>query len=251
MSRRRKHRLKLRSLYVWHRYIGLAAALFVLVLSVTGILLNHTERLGFDQQHVQTDLVLDWYGIHAPQTMTSFEVGTRRITLFGRHLYLDTLELPGEHQQLIGATKFTDYIVIAVDHNILLFSPQGELVERLGGVDGVPSGMRSLGIDGLGSLVVNGAHAIYRPNIDFLNWAHWEGDAKTIEWKQSTPLPGPLYRKLVGHYRGEVLPVERVLLDLHSGRIFGRYGVWAMDAAAVLLILLTVTGTWMWLRRRR
>ena len=141
--------------------------------------------------------------------------------------------------------------MVAVDHSVFLFTPQGELVERLGGVDGVPSGMRSLGIDGFGSLVVDGAHAMYQPGTDFLEWTHWEGDAKTIEWKQPAPLPDPLYRALVEHYRGEVLPVERVLLDLHSGRIFGRYGVWVMDAAAVLLILLPVTGIWMWLRRGR
>ena len=49
----------------------------------------------------------------------------------------------------------------------------------------------------------------------------------------------------------EVLPIERLLLDLHSGRFFGRFGPWVMDAAAVLIVLLGVSGTWIWLRRRR
>ncbi len=35
----------LRSLYVWHRYLGLSAALFVILLSATGLALNHTELL--------------------------------------------------------------------------------------------------------------------------------------------------------------------------------------------------------------
>ena len=61
-----KPRIKqLRSLYLWHRYIGLAAALFVIVLTVTGLLLNHTEELGLDSSSVQSDTLLDWYGIHA------------------------------------------------------------------------------------------------------------------------------------------------------------------------------------------
>ena len=46
-----------------------------------------------------------------------------------------------------------------------------------------------------------------------------------------------------------MLTFERVLLDLHSGRIFGRAGPLVMDAAAVLFIALALTGFWMWLRR--
>jgi len=42
-----------------------------------------------------------------------------------------------------------------------------------------------------------------------------------------------------------------VILDLHSGRFFGQLGPWVFDAAAVLLILLSLSGTWIWLKRRR
>jgi uncharacterized iron-regulated membrane protein len=50
---------------------------------------------------------------------------------------------------------------------------------------------------------------------------------------------------------GEVLPTERLLLDLHSGRIFGAAGPWIFDIAALLLILLSLSGTWIWIKRRR
>jgi len=60
-----------------------------------------------------------------------------------------------------------------------------------------------------------------------------------------------LKKLLRNHFRGEVLPVERVLLDLHSGRFFGKIGPWLFDIAAALLILLSLTGSWIWLRRRR
>ena len=45
------------------------------------------------------------------------------------------------------------------------------------------------------------------------------------------------------------LPLERVLLDLHSGRIFGEAGVWLVDAAALLFLLLAGSGLWLWGRR--
>jgi uncharacterized iron-regulated membrane protein len=45
--------------------------------------------------------------------------------------------------------------------------------------------------------------------------------------------------------------VERVILDLHSGRFFGKLGPWLFDIAALLLILLSLSGAWIWLKRRR
>ena len=251
MPHPKKNNKKPQALQIWHWYMGVTAAVFVLLLSVTGVLLNHTERLGLDKHYVQMDLLLDWYGIHAPETITSFAVDTRQITLFGRHLYLETLALPGEYQQLKGAATYADLVVVAVDNDILLLTQEGELVEHLDSTDGVPSGMRALGKDSHDALVIEGAHAIYQPGVDFLSWTPWQGDRHSIAWQQPTPLPQTLFQALAKHYRGEVLPMERVLLDLHSGRLLGRYGVWVMDAAAVLLIMLAFTGTWMWLKRRR
>ncbi len=41
MTRRNKNRIKLlRSLYVWHRYMGLTASLFVVMLTITGLALE-------------------------------------------------------------------------------------------------------------------------------------------------------------------------------------------------------------------
>ncbi|HSH28688.1 MAG TPA: hypothetical protein VK971_02180, partial [Thiohalobacter sp.] len=226
MSRQhhRHQRLKLKSLYIWHRYIGLSAALFVLILAVTGLLLNHTERFAFDSRHVSTDWLLDWYGIQAPDSYTSYALEGSHVTLFGRHLYHNLHELEGEHERLIGALRVGELIVVAVDSEILLLMSDGELVERLTGSEGVPSGMRRLGLGTAGALVVEGGHAYYQPDADFIQWRHWEGDSETVTWAQTDTLPAELYEELVEHYRGEVLPLERVLLDLHSGRIFGRHG---------------------------
>ena len=52
-------------------------------------------------------------------------------------------------------------------------------------------------------------------------------------------------------YSGSPLSYERVLLDLHSGRIFGRVGVLVVDAAAVALLLLALSGFYMWFKFKR
>lgn len=49
---------------------------------------------------------------------------------------------------------------------------------------------------------------------------------------------------------GRWLSLERILLDVHSGRIFGHYGPWLMDGAALMLLILAATGIIGWLRGR-
>ena len=70
---------KMKSLYIWHRYAGIIAALFTLLLAITGIALNHTQRLQLDQIFVQADWMLDWYDIDLPAAETAYRLKTLSI----------------------------------------------------------------------------------------------------------------------------------------------------------------------------
>ena len=253
MSRQhhRKQRFKLRSFYVWHRYMGVGAALFVLIIAVSGVLLNHTEAFQFDSRHVKSAWVLDWYGIKAPAQLHSFSTNGHHITLMGEHLYFNRKEIPGEYYRLVGALYLQDLYVVAVSDSILLLTPHGEVVEQLHDEDGVPAAITAIGSDDSGRLVTEGSHDHYRADRDFLKWERFDAGSEGIRWAQSGQPDSQLTALLQAHYREEVLPMERVILDLHSGRFFGRAGPWVFDIAALLLILLALSGTWIWLRRRR
>ncbi len=248
---RRKQRFKLRSFYVWHRYMGIGAALFTLIIAFTGILLNHTDDFRFNDSHVQSEWILDWYGIEAPEQLLSFPVGEHHITLMGDDLYLDRKEIGDDYRDLTGALQFGDMLVVSVNNHILLLTPRGEMIERLKRSDGVPAGIEQIGLDAEGKLAVRTLHEIYRPDNDFIRWQRLDNNDSDIRWATPEPLEPQLKKLLRNHFRGEVLPVERVLLDLHSGRFFGKIGPWLFDIAAALLILLSLTGSWIWLRRRR
>ncbi len=71
-----------------------------------------------------------------------------------------------------------------------------------------------------------------------------------VSWATAAPPDQELARALRNTWRGTGLPLERVLLDLHSGRILGEAGVWLVDAAALLFLLLAASGLWLWGRRR-
>lgn len=231
--------------------MGILAAIFMLLVAVTGVLLNHTEYFQFDSRHVKSGGVLDWYGIQAPTDLTSFVAGDSPVTRMGAHLYVGEQEIPGNYRNLTGAVAIDALLIIAVDDRILLLTPGGALIEQLTEQDGVPAGMKRVGVDRANRFVIEAQPGLFTSEDDFISWKHWHGEPGEISWAAPVATGHVLKQTLQHHYRGEVLPMERVLLDLHSGRFFGRFGPWIIDASAVLLVLLSLTGSWMWLKRRR
>ena len=55
-----------RRLVTWHRWVGLSAALFVVMFAITGVLLNHTRELGLHTINVSSQWMMDWYGMPEP-----------------------------------------------------------------------------------------------------------------------------------------------------------------------------------------
>ena len=238
----------LRSLYLWHRYLGLAAALFVILLAVTGIALNHTESLEMDATHVQSDLLLDWYGIHAPDEFISYSAGSIVFSEVNQHIYQDTERMVDLGTPLIGAVATQHTIILASLDQLSVLSTDGEVIEHLGSAAGVPAGMTAIGTTDDGTIVIKAAHGYYLTDDSFLEWN--ETDTAEASWSGQTPTPLELETALRQAYRGSGLTLERIILDLHSGRILGNAGVLLVDAAAILFLLLACSGVWLWSRRR-
>lgn len=249
MTRHKKRAgFKFRSLHVWHRTLGLFAGLFVFILAVTGILLNHTEDVGLDSRYVQSAWLLDWYGIAPPVSPVSYAVGKHWVSQVGTRIYYDATEVAADAGQLLGAVILPEMIVVATPVQLILLTHKGEHIETLEGDQGVPAGMRAVGVAG-GQLAVRAAQGDYVTDTDLLQWkAQSVADA---HWAAVAMAPQVVTQRLLAAYRGTGLTLERVVFDLHSGRIVGAWGRWIMDIAAGILIFLAATGTWMWLKQRR
>lgn len=226
----------------WHRRIGLVAAIFVVVFVITGVMLNHTEKLGLADTRMRSVVLLDWYGIQAPTQAQSYQAGSHWVSELGERIYVDGKAVATEHSGLLGAVMLEDVLVVALEGHVLLLDETGALLEVLGGAEGVPSGMSAIGTQE-GTLVVRGGHGDYRADKDLLDWEK-AGATATAAWAQAATTPDTLYAGMAAAYRGEGLTLERVLLDMHSGRIFGRYGPWMMDAVALALLVLVLSGIW-------
>ncbi|NIN36804.1 MAG: hypothetical protein GWO08_20905 [Gammaproteobacteria bacterium] len=238
----------LRILHRWHRRFGIVAALFVVMLVVTGLMLNHTDGLKLDRNHIQNALLLDHYNINPRQEPVTIRVNSKWISQVGERLYFNDREIRKNVTELIGALPNGQELIIAFDEELLVVNDEGIVIESLRGAQGVPAGMRAIGKTINGNIVVNAAHGDYIVNLDSTEWYEQE-DRLEADWSERIPLPGELRGILLKKYRGRGLTLERVLLDLHSGRLFGTFGVYIVDAAALLFLVLAFTGVWMWMSR--
>jgi hypothetical protein len=251
MTRYNKHKSRaklLRSLYIWHRYIGISTAIFVIVLALTGLVLNHTDELELDAVYVQSEALLDWYGINTPEGLNSHTSGLISITAVNDQIFWGNKRLTHISAPLAGMLTYSDLVVIASGGALSLFTPDGELVEKLDNVAGVPTGILAIGITPQALLAVKTARGIYLTDENLLEWSRAANP--DVAWSVAAPTTPSLTEDLKKAHRGSGLPIERIMLDLHSGRILGRAGVYIMDAAATGFLLLAVSGVWLWMRRQ-
>jgi uncharacterized iron-regulated membrane protein len=47
----------------------------------------------------------------------------------------------------------------------------------------------------------------------------------------------------------EILTTDQLVLDIHTGRILGKLGPLLMDVVAIMLLILSLSGCYMWLKR--
>ncbi len=235
-----------RTIFQWHRQIGLAVSILVIVLSITGILLNHTEEFELDSSHVKSEFLLKWYGIKKP-VINSYPVGKNWLSHVVDKIYFNELLVEKEMPLVAGAVIMENFIAVASQNELILLTHDGEKIERLDATTGVPANITSVGINTTAQLFLKTNEAVFQANNDVTEWKRSKD--KNITWSTTAALPAELESSLNMLFRGKGLTKERVLLDLHSGRILGKAGPLLMDLSAILLIVLSFTGFWMYIKR--
>lgn len=241
------------TLWRWHRRLGLALFVMVIWVSITGILLNHTDAFDLADQPVHQSWLLKLYGIERP-AVTSYEVDHHWISHSGDHLYLDNQSIThclGKFSGLgvASATEASPLIMAAAcGEDIVLLTSQGDILERLSNSLQLPSPISQLGqcdADKAKQICFSDSKNNYLLDT---NASQWQITNHKIIALPTTEMPKNLQQEL--NKTLVSLNWERVILDIHSGQILG-WGPWLMDAVAILLIILGLSGIGIWVISKR
>jgi len=234
----------------FHRTLGAGAAGFILFMVLSGLLINHANDLGMSQRHVSQSFLLNWYGLEAPENINSFSTGQDWLSFAGSQLYFNDNPVSAISNG-VGAISSGEMLIAAGSEELLLLDTNGNLIERLPWEAPGGGPIESIGVHGNGSVVIKSEDQLWLADAELLGWQPAQAPLVAMAWSSPGSAPEALHQAITRHYRGDGVSMERLLLDLHSGRIFGPLGILVYDLLALAVGFLAISGLVVWLRGRR
>jgi len=223
---------------------------FLIFLSITGIALNHLSDLGLNERYIRADWVLDWYGIETPLVEASYEVGGYRAALIGERLYFNETQVAEGIEALIGAVASSQFIVLASNDSLVLMTSSGVFVERMPLAGQLTGTVQAIGKVGE-TIVLSSDEMVYQSDEQLVRFSVARNiNYDDVSWSVVSEVPPNQLESLYDVYRGADITVARLLVDLHSGRLFTRAGPIFIDFVGVALITLSILGFFLWFKRR-
>lgn len=225
----------------WHRAVGLFAGLFVIILVVTGIALNHGNELKLDQTPA-SKTVLSFYGIEITPPETGFLVNQQWLVESQKQLFFDVKPIGPCMPPFVGGAQVDGVVIAVCQDSLYLLTMAGDIVET---TREIPEPLIALATAD-NRVFIKGQFNAYLFDTDAFTWQASKGQQA---WIQAQKLPGPLANAIAEQSTVHEISWERFLLDLHSGRILGTWGVWFVDFVAIALAILAISGIWLRLSR--
>ncbi len=227
----------------WHGHVGVVATLFLVFLVLTGIILNHEEVFKLGKREISTAWLMRWYGIPPAEPKLGYLLGERYFSWEGEKWALGDKLLAGSAEKPIGAVEAGGVNYIATSSTLYLYQADGQLLDKLEKQSLPAYPILSLGK--MGDSVVLKTTSATLASTDGLIWQ--KIGSASLAWSSPQILPDDVRHQMTAKL-APGLSLQRILLDAHSGRIFGRYGTWVVDIAAIALLILGLSGVWIYWR---
>lgn len=231
-----------RTFYRWHRRIGVSAALFVVWLVLTGWLLNHSDSLGMGTTELHSRALASWYGLTSSQPRSMYAAGDHWLIANDDNLILDGRAFGLQKMAPIGMAQTHSLVAIASDSFLMLLDHDGHLIDTLSRQDLPFTPIAQLGAGCNGIVIANASETL--ASSDGLEWKNC---AEPISWSEPQAIPADKLAQL-GNLLVPAISLEKLVVDLHTGRFFGRFGAYVVDAVGLCLLLLALSGLWLFFR---
>ncbi|MDB4096968.1 PepSY domain-containing protein [Methylophilaceae bacterium] len=244
----KKIRVTKKSINQIHKFTGIAVCVFLIHLSITGIFLNHTEDLDLDEKYTASPMILALYNISIPNQKESFLVNDIFISRFGDQVFMGNQPIIKNENPITGATLSNQVLFIAFPNEMVLLTQEGELIERISSTAELPENIQKLGVSE-GILYLKTPNQLWQSSDQAQAWEL--SDSNFNDWSNEVIMPDQQTKQIEMYFSGKGVSLEQFFLDLHNGNIIKGFGKWLLDIIAIFLLLLSISGIWIWLKKRR
>jgi hypothetical protein len=254
----KKIRKFLRLLFIrYHGLIGVWCGIFILVLSMTGILLNHTVLFHLNTIHFNNHALMQLYGFEKPKNIMHFGVDNTVITSFNGMIFLDGVPLNDNSghslktDTIISVAHNKELMTILTKQSVILLTQDGTYIETL-------SLQELLRTEETITNILSQNEQFYLQS----RTKNYGCDFNALTCKKTdtiiknTPIQTPkiskdIDTKLNNYLYGEGISLYQIILDIHNGKILRLFGVILNDIIGVGLIILAIGGFIKWQMKKR
>ena len=230
----------------WHGRLGVGAGIFFLFLAITGIALNHATQLQLAAYRIHAPGLVRWYGLKVELPTEGFTEKGALLVAANGVWWLNGKIIAETAPPPLGLVESEGVFYIATRENLYIYSGNGQLVEKVSGAALPPLPVLAIGI-AHSQLMLQTTSGVFASTAS-LEWK--TATLHGVRWSHVVPLASADQARIAAQLAPGI-SAETLLLDVHSGRIFGSYGPVVMDIVALILVVLAGSGVAVFLRSHR
>ncbi len=237
----------------WHQRAGLFACLFMAWLGASGFVLNQSADWGLDAMRIDKAWLMDMYGLHPEPPKSGYLTQGHWLAQTSEKTLVDGKPLaetiPSPIGLAIGGSAETPLLFVAANDRLVILDEDINRIDELRGYTLPISAIRRIGNSGDAVAIQDLDTFITQ---DGLSWQELP-TGSAVNWSKPERLSSDMQAQTLDYSR-PTMPLEQILIDAHSGRLFGRYGPWVINLVGFAAVFLGLSGAWMYwntARRRR
>ena len=233
-----------------HRWLGIVLLIPLLVACVTGMILNHTVELDLGNRNTVSAWIQARYGMNLEGEPEAFGLDGKAYAATWDGRIFHRSSLIDDSSPLAGAVPLRDGTAVVTSTAVHYFGLDGQLIETISSVSIPATPISRAGRTRDLTLVLDTPSGVYTSDENLLSFAESPDDQDTAWSVVVTPSESDRDTWQTA-FSGDGIPLDRVILDIHSGRIFGSVGKWIYDITTVGVLILSATGFVLFFRARR
>lgn len=226
-----------------HRRVGISALVFLALMAITGIALNHADGWKLYDTRLPYNLAVGLYGDMGAEQLVSVTTQGVQIYQIGTDLVFDRKLLSERCGGHLNGMAYVDGLFwVGCGQKLLVVTKSGEPVEKIS-----PGALLTGVANCSEKLCLMTESGWVELDLISLETIPTDATPKLVSPEAPNLDQLPDYLKITP----EELNVGRLIADIHSGALFKAPGKLAVDLLGLVVLFLAVSGCYLWLGNRR